>query len=716
MRYLSFLGIVAAFFLVRFAGNPIDKSVVGFTNTHPNTLAWVVCGGVIVFIFYWIKFNEWAGEGQAPPGFRPRPVRHFTTWIRYLGWNSLYGSIMAGAYCTIVFFPDIVLQFVNLFANNIQLLSLNDLFRNLQAVATNPEGTLQLVPYAVMVTTAVWAGMPPFSRFEERIRLRWQENASIPLQARQLMEAFEEEIDGETNFTPDPKTVRVIIKKLDNTALTIEDFFQPGHDSWFLYGRVNYLFYMLEKHNRSPLFSRLATRYGSELTDLEKTMGNLHAMVEQRIGDIIDLCEHDQVNGLCQVEADQQPGFTEKRRPTLKQAELWLDNYLGNASKAERAYFKWQKESLLQSLYQVSQDITQLIVCGVLAVGRSIGRRRALLSSFGLKNTDRISIQLDFVTLVLISLSTVGIVFFCSTVYQMVQKYLKYTGDLVPEDLTNVLIWSVFAGLMHLTAIGGGYIVQRALENDRESIRTGEDTELPFRTQMAEAIWAALFGVSLNVYLIGFFLALNHQFHQLVDIWWWAIVPGVTAFFAALYTQNVRRSEPEMRKLLYWQGALTGVMALFIFTIINYEQLIRVDNVEKGTDIMSYVVFGIYSVITTVILGTALGKSLNIWVVAERYSGNANRRSNMRKNYFYKHGKWRSDDGEITVRAMSVSDSGAELKSAEPLAANSTGLFQLSGHGAKKAVVLRNDDNDNRVCFVKFVGDIEPDYSSVGMT
>ena len=71
------------------AGNPLgiestDKQIYGLT---------LALGELFVFLFYWFKFNEWAGEGDAPPGFRPRPVRHFTTWLRYLGWNCTYGLI-----------------------------------------------------------------------------------------------------------------------------------------------------------------------------------------------------------------------------------------------------------------------------------------------------------------------------------------------------------------------------------------------------------------------------------------------------------------------------------------------------------------------------------------------------------------------------------------------------------------------------------------------
>ena len=49
------------------AGNPLgveasDNQIFGLT---------LVLGELFVFLFYWFKFNEWAGEGVAPPGTAP---------------------------------------------------------------------------------------------------------------------------------------------------------------------------------------------------------------------------------------------------------------------------------------------------------------------------------------------------------------------------------------------------------------------------------------------------------------------------------------------------------------------------------------------------------------------------------------------------------------------------------------------------------------------
>ena len=116
MRILPLLGLLAAFLLVKLAGNPgvlLKQTVVGYQVTGEginNGLFDIttILGEIIVFLFYWFKFNEWAGAGVAPKGFRPRPARHFTTWLRFLGWNTFYGLLMVGVYSVIVFFPELV--------------------------------------------------------------------------------------------------------------------------------------------------------------------------------------------------------------------------------------------------------------------------------------------------------------------------------------------------------------------------------------------------------------------------------------------------------------------------------------------------------------------------------------------------------------------------------------------------------------------------------
>ena len=89
MIWLYLVSLASA--LLMFVLSNINDTIIGFRGAEsPLGLVSFFVGGLFVFIFYWVKFNEWAGKGQSPQGFRPRPVRYFTTWYRYFAWKFLW--------------------------------------------------------------------------------------------------------------------------------------------------------------------------------------------------------------------------------------------------------------------------------------------------------------------------------------------------------------------------------------------------------------------------------------------------------------------------------------------------------------------------------------------------------------------------------------------------------------------------------------------------
>lgn len=731
MRVLPILGLFAAFLLVKLAGNPellAERQIVGNPLLGKDGATRFLdlttfLGVIFVFLFYWFKFNEWAGAGDAPTGFRPRPARHFTTWLRYLGWNTLYGSMMVGGYAIIVFFPELVYRIVDSFVGaagsfNAPVPGVTEIQKMLDPVLflgesglQNPIEPAKLAPYAVMLTTVVWAGMRPFSEFERRLRLRLQERAAIPTQARELVETFEKD---ENNFVPEKETVAEVVKHLEGNALDVEDFYDSGEQLWFLYARTEYLNHLLLKYNRSPVFSRLAERYVDEFKDLETSIFSLRDRVAQRISDIHDLIPEGMHQDIATKKVEVSSRDRKRTvRHTLKASELRLVDSLEGAGNSQKVYFRKQKKELKAELHAASRNVVQLIVCGVLAVGRSPTQRRDLLEAFGLRQQGRITIQLDPVTLTWVAGGALLTVFLCSTVYLFAQMQLGLadSGELpmgmIPEGMDDVLWWSVVACFMHLFATAGGYASQRSLETNRERLRIGKARPLMPRAQVAEALWSASFGLSLNIFLLGALAASAGNFGGLCKMWWWATVPGVTAFFAALYTQKVERSQIQLNRLLWLQAFITGLVATLVFMLLHGGFLWGPIAQEiSGVAKLGVLVFGFYVAFTTTILGLALGMSLHMWVMAERYAGQPNRRSEKRQRFFlFKRAKWRTDSGELLVRALSISSSGAELKSTRPLEVESEGHIEIAGRKARRARVLRNNDQDPRRCYVQFLMD-----------
>ena len=718
MRILPILGLLAAFLLVKLAGNPdmlAKHIVVGNPLPDENTTGGffditTILGEIIVFLFYWFKFNEWAGAGLAPKGFRPRPARHFTTWLRFLGWNTFYGLLMVGVYSAIIFFPELIFRVLDSFATasntlKVPLPGVSDahkLFGFLplsgEMKVYDPVSAAELVPYAVMITTVIWAGMRPFSEFERRFRMRLQEHAAIPTEAKNLIETFENEMNS---FFPENKNINEILKGQQGRLFQKDDFYDPGERLWFLMARIQYLYHLLLKYNREPVFSRLAERYDDEFEDLKAKMTKIHVLAAQRIADIHKLAIDEQVNRTTALSNTKTKAFRKKVQPeTLKSAELLLAEQLESATKFKKTYFQKQENDLRSAVKKTSEDVVQLIVCGVLAVGRSRQHCRDLLEAFGLKQQNRIPNQLDTVVVTWVAGGAIFITFVCSLFYYYAQKsFGTVNPDTVPTDVNNVLYWAVVASFMHLLGIVGGYFCQRTLESGKERLQIGDMNAKPLstRTQVAEALWSASFGFSLIVFLLGALVALDGKFQNLFEVWWWAFVPTVTAFFAALYTQKVERSERQLKWLMWEQGLATGLVALIVFYLLHSENLSSVWG------------FGCYATITTIILGLALSKILQKWVEGLEKAavkvGEPDQRKEKRWRPLFWRAKWCSDKGdELPARVLNISSSGAELETKTLLKVETEGVVKIIGKEEQRARVVRNDRNDAHRIYVEFLG------------
>jgi len=198
--------------------------------------------------------------------------------------------------------------------------------------------------------------------------------------------------------------------------------------------------------------------------------------------------------------------------------------------------------------------------------------------------------------------------------------------------------------------------------------------------------------------------AVAGKFQTLNNSWWWAMVPGVTAFFAALYTQKVERLSSQLNYLFWMQGAATGLVSILVF-ILLYSDVLWGKSAQQlsGEAKLSVLAFGLYVGFTTAILGLALGRILHMWVTAERCAGQSDRRQGKRQSFLFKRATWRTDSAELPVRAVAMSSSGGELKTATPLEAESEGQIEIAGRKPRRAQVLRNDPEDSRRSFIRFL-------------
>lgn len=703
MRVLVILGMLGAYLVWKFAANPeilVDQLIIGNPLEGEDTSAGMfiltpILGELIVFVFYWFKFNEWAGEGEAPAGFRPRPARHFTTWLRYIGWNTSYGLLMVAAYSLIVFFPDILFRLVESFSSasgNLQapipgLAEAQGLLAPLYRPGISPA---EITPYAVMLTTVVWAGMRPFSEFEQRIRLRWQERAAIPSEAKSLVEIFSSD---SKSFIPDDSIVEKVVSESEG-KLSLDDFDSNNlsTDKWNRYARVEYLTYLLLRYNQAPVFSKLAQRYSAEFLDLKDSMLRLRERVVRRINDVHQAMVEDNMIG------------KNEDKPTLRESEQWLARLNENEErKLRKRYFNELNVELVAELERYWCDILQLIVCGVLAVGRSPVQRRYLLDAFGLNQKRQIPARLSWEKLTWVAGGALLIVFACSAIYHGIIGSLDISDfpfD-APKNMHEVLWWSFSACLMHSVAVVSGYAVQRSLDSQREELGLGKWHRPRRRDLIAEAAWAYCLGVSMNILLMSGLLAVDGKFADLGHYWWWALIPGVTAYFSALYTHmeyrpKQRREQPQGERIAYFpenqliksQSIATGIVALLVFTILESGNLWAYYESGRESLMIGGLTLGLYVTITSTVVGLALGRILSYWARTASFAGDAERRSD--RQHVSEKTEWRRDEKDpLVVRLVSVSNNGAELECREELMIGSEGQIKIPSGELRRGRVFK---------------------------
>ena len=320
---------------------------------------------------------------------------------------------------------------------------------------------------------------------------------------------------------------------------------------------------------------------------------------------------------------------------------------------------------------------------------------------------DRIPIQLKGQTLTLLAVGTLFIVFLCSTVYFFVSKDLAGPENLklIPQNLNEALFWSVSACVMHLLGIVAGYTVQQSLETQRRRMQLGK-ARPPTRTELfAEATWAAAFGISLNVFFLALLVFLQGNFTSLVNVWWWACIPGVTAFFAAVYTQQdnryrlfgrglERNGKRRDRQIMVSQVVMTGAVATLIAAALYHESI----NLEN----QKMLAFLVYSAITTSLIGLTLALILREWVHAEQqHVGEIDRRGNRR--IYEGEAQWQDAGQTLEVRTCTISDNGAEITATEGLEVGGEGKIRILPDAPRLARVIRQDEQDTNRYYVGFV-------------
>jgi hypothetical protein len=645
-----------------------------------------VIGGILVFVFYWTKFGQWHGEEGAPPGFKPQPTRHFTTWLRYSSWACFYASIMVGFYLLIVLFPMVFLMIIRLIESmQLQgdLSSSHDLLRSLQNAILLSDRSLNsaaLAPYAVIVLILVWAGT--FKKLERKARGKLQESALIPNEAQSLIYKLEE-IETATNkkatisgipteravFTPDSKLIETIIGKI-GLLISEEEFEKTdpknylaeycrclyflerlkdvraesgSSEIWQIYGedlevveqrldeiREN-LFGHREELVQALKYAKKLETYESDHEKLKAEVGRLRETInirdalnmddislenlrKQFLNERVELQENletllnklnDQtaVSKMLRTLEDDLLSYDEL---TLEQIKTSRENTAVKRLPFEKRYFKRAEKRLKRSIEQCSKLLYQVIVCGVLAVGKSYNQRSQMFKDLGLEMPGLTGVPLNRNFVFEVCLIITGWVGISTLLYTFL---LSGPGDTelcgrftvpYPEGFPGAIVWTTSAVMMHSLGIIGAYIVQNSLLTEHDAYKYNGPGSL-VNTDFGMAF---LFGFSLNILFFTLMLAANGSFANLASQWKWALVPGVTAYFTGFYIAKSKKNTEFDWNLVLLQGLVTMLM-----TLIALFWIWDITPADAGTvfTCRSSLVFSFYCLFSGLMVGAILG-------------------------------------------------------------------------------------------------------------
>jgi hypothetical protein len=676
MRLLLYFSVVLGTFLVVLAYHPdllIGPATFGYQPEAPESLLshlvtpTSAVGAAVVFIFYWFRFKQWTGTSDAPPGFRPHPTSHSTTWLRYVIWASIYAGIMVSVYSFVILFPQVLINLNPFFEHvGIQLPALEHVAERLKQGNLGPD---DLVPYALIITLIGWAGLA--EKRESQFRRRMQSLALIPTEGNSLVNRMG------CSFPPF-EAKQGIVKDLTQWKgrnLIVPEDFAAGSSLAERLARCVYVNHRLNSlHNEEG--KTVANRHKTELADIGEAIEKLLAETEKVRDEQYDFLKHLKAS-------DRQKGSFEKVRAELLAAngaadfnlsrlQQWLDEY-GNSEPYAMRYFQSRDDRLGDSLNGLLTRLYQLAVCSVLGIAHSPGFRHKLFRNLGFDMKDPFGPRLRKEPIFKAILALGGTIFFSSAVYYFIFGFglngEAVAGDahqFLPGSLGEVAIWTVWGVAMHLLGVTGGYWMERSYDITLSESSEEKRSEMMQQNHTANYVEAFAFAVTLNIFLFAIITTLGTESgsaETFRSLWIWALIPGVTGAFTSFYMRHASKDSWKPCQFALMQGAATALAAGFVL-LVRYDALSQepyANGLEGFDD------FVVYSLLTTFIVGGALAIVLQDWIVSENRAvidrSKINEKRKSPRHAVNKTGDWVAQDTDpIQVQLYDLSKHGARLK------------------------------------------------------
>ncbi|MDJ0804555.1 MAG: hypothetical protein QNI89_12545 [Desulfobacterales bacterium] len=559
-----------------------------------------ILGGIVVFIFYFMKFGRWPGPEGTPPGFRPKPTRHFTTWLRYIGWAVVYGFFMMCIYLLIIFFPKLFVNFLEAYIGLGMSGPDTDLLS--RVLSTLKESPDNIVPYAVIIVTVVWSAA--FAETERTFRRTLQESAMIPTEANRLIEHYERHFE---DFQPDMRLARSLIRE-SPFKLVSEANFSAGDEGTLelRFAQCEYILDQITRLRAKRYFARILMRYQQDFDEAKVAINKLRGKLQNYKSELLET-----------LDAATNPSPRQDNLTLAEANRIWEESH--NPLPFERRYFGRMWDQLEKDVLDCLRAILRIVICCVLAIGKSPYQRNALLKKFGLAPPEDIGPVFNKEYGVRAGLVIVGTMVLCSGIYYGVDFIRNGQPDScqqmnipIPGDLAEVAVWTIYAVVMHLMGILGGYSVQKWLTEEH---RQFEDT--PVNTlKLADGLACFVFGFCLNIFFFAAILFPKAQWYQFQYGWPWAVVAGATGSFTGYYMSRSSKLERISYPIMAVQGVVTASFAAGVMLYIYDIALIL-----KPSECVALTSYAIYVVATTFLIGGALSYILQDWITTNRANG-----------------------------------------------------------------------------------------------
>lgn len=573
-------------------GNPLLGSN-GVSMDQLNFIA--ILGGLVVFVFYFMKFGRWPGPEGTPPGFRPKPTRHFTTWLRYIGWAMVYGFFMLSCYFFIVFFPKLFINFLDTYLGLVNPGTGTDLLqRSLNTLQDNPG---DIVPYAVIIVTVVWSS--GFADAERTFRRSLQESALIPTEANRLIEHYEKHHEY---FKPDMILARDVIREIPFKLIS-EATFTENDDGRleFRFAQCEYMLDQISNLRSKRYFARVLRRYQEDFEEAKIEINRLRGKLHNYK---IELLENLRAYNSTPLE----------RESLILQDvnQHWERSHEPQPS--ERRYFKRMWDELEEEVLKCLSSILKIVICTILAIGKSPNQRNALLKKFGLTAPD-IGPVLNREYVVRAGIVIFLTMLLCSGVYFAIDIFkhpVAVDGPSlaipIPQGITEIAYWTFYAMTMHLLGIFGGYSVQKWLSEEQKQFEDSPSDVL----KLSDCAACFIFGFCLNIFLFALILFPQSRWKEFQSGWMYALVASVTAAFTGYYMTQRRKLNKIDYRYIVVQGLVTALFAFVVLLLIyDYKFLI---SLKESPALTAY---AIYVIVTTFLIGAALSFILQEWICGE---------------------------------------------------------------------------------------------------